>query len=186
MPEKSEATIRQAASGDITAFEEIYRTWSGYVYNVILRIVGYREDADEVTQEVFLTVYRQLKYFRFQSSFKTWVYRVAVNAALNRVKKTSKERSQMVAYDENLTPVAAEPEAEKRAQQEYLEQKAKDILDKLNPDQRACVVLRNIEGLSYQEIAAALKININTVRTRLLRARETLLRLKDGGLNYEM
>ena len=80
------------------AFEEVYKASSSFVYNVALRVVNNTEDAREVTQEVFLIIYNKLKSFRFESSFKTWVYRITANYAINFAKKAS--RTKTVAFDE--------------------------------------------------------------------------------------
>ena len=74
-------------AGDISAFEAIYRKYASFVYNVAYRITPLKEDAQEITQEVFITVHRQLAGFQFKSAFKTWLYRVTVNCALNMLKK---------------------------------------------------------------------------------------------------
>jgi len=179
----SRTTIQKAAAGDIGAFEEIYRRTSGFVYNVAWRVTGNKEDAEEVGQNVFVTVYRKLSGFRFESSLKTWLYRITVNRALNYVKKTSRERSVTVSYDDALAhPDAGLGAAATPARKPADPQRIEQILEHLNPDQRACIVLRSIEGLSYQEIAQALNINVNTVRSRIKRARETLLSLRNEGV----
>ncbi len=167
-----------AAAGDLASFEAVYKASASFVYNVALRIVNNKEDAEEVTQEVFLIIHHKLKSFRFESSFKTWVYRITANCALNFAKKMSKPLNKTVEYDEQITPQAVAGAVEQHMDQEDQRKVIDDLLNALNPDQRACVVLRNIEGLSYEEIAGALKININTVRSRLKRARENLLALK--------
>lgn len=173
--------LRRITQGDKEAFAELYKAASGFIYNVAFRIAGNREDAQEVTQEVFLRIYKYLKSFRFQSSFKTWVYRITVNAAFTVRKKARAELNRQVEYKENILIGTAgqEPAAESDMERSLNEKKISDLLSTLNPEQRACMVLREIEGLSYAEIAQALKININTVRTRLKRAREALL--KRGG-----
>src|SRR5208283_2881820 len=138
-----------------------------------------REDALEVSQEVFMIIHDKLKTFRFESSFKTWVYRITANYAINFAKKSS--RTKTVPYEEGCGTNAVPNEAEARINQEHQSQVIENLLGAISPDQRACVVLRNIEGLSYQEIAKTLNININTVRSRLKRAREKLLSVKKGG-----
>ena len=167
-----------ASQGDVRAFEEIYKATAGFVYNVAWRIVNNREDAQEVTQEVFLIIYRKLKDFRFESSFKTWVYRVTANCAVNFAKKTAKTKNKMVPYDDALTAGAVFNEAKALLDKEHHAEIVDGLLKAVNPEQRVCVVLRNLEGLSYQKIAETLNININTVRSRLKRAREKLLALK--------
>lgn len=175
MQEIMEDVIRQAAQGDIQAFETVYKAASSFVYNVAYRVIGKREDAEEVTQEVFLTLYHKLKGFRFESSFKTWVYRITVNQAINMAKREAKTRDKMTSYDEQLEAPIISGGVQENIDREYHNKIIDDLLQGINPDQRACVVLRNMEGLSYEEIAKSLKININTVRSRLKRAREKLL-----------
>jgi len=166
----------KASRGDTRAFEDIYNASSSFVYNVAFRIVNNREDALEVAQEVFMIIYHKLKGFRFESSFKTWVYRITANSAINFAKKSS--RFKTVPYEDDLGDGEVLNEVHAQMDQEHQSQLVENLLAELNPDQRACVVLRDIQGLSYEEIARALNININTVRSRLKRSREKLLSLK--------
>lgn len=174
----------KAAQGDLESFELIYRAAASFVYNVAYRIVYNREDAEELTQEVFLNIYRNLKNFRFQSSFKTWVYRITANCAINYSKKMSRERNRKKEYYENLNPwhLLAASRANSESHKEAIDL----LLKTLNPDQRMCIVLRNIEGLSYRQIADTLKIGINTVRSRLKRAREKLLSMRREVIKNEL
>ena len=123
-----------------------------------------------------MIIYHKLKNFRFESSFKTWVYRITANYAINFAKKSS--RAKTVPYEESLGEGAVSTEAQAHMDQEHQSHLLKICWQKLIPDQRACVVLRDIQGLSYEEIAQALNININTVRSRLKRSREKLLSFK--------
>jgi len=172
----------RASQGDMQAFEQVYKASSSFVYNVALRVVNNREDALEVAQEVFMTIHRKLKGFRFESSFKTWVYRITANSAINFAKKSS--RIKTVPYEDAFGEGAVLNEAQEQMDQEHQSQLVENLLAKLNPDQRACVVLRDIQGLSYEEMAQALGININTVRSRLKRAREKLMSVKKK-VDYE-
>ncbi len=171
----------KASKGDLQAFEEVYKLSSSFVYNVAYRVIGNQQDAQEATQEIFMTVYHKLKDFRFESSFKTWLYRITVNHSINMSKKISKTKNKTFVFDENVNPPSVEPETHEKMDREYNEKIVQDFLSELNEDQRACIVLRNIEGLSYEEISQSLNININTVRTRLKRAREKLLTLRKQG-----
>ena len=175
MQDISEDIIKKAADGDFKSFEVIYKTTADFVYNVARRIVNNREDAEEVAQETFLTVYHKLRDFRFESSFKTWVYRVTANHAINFARRMARVRRGMTVYEDGLTSGTATSGIEENVNQEHNEKVVEKLLEYLNPEQRACIVLRNIEELSYQDIAETLKININTVRSRLKRAREKLL-----------
>ena len=165
--------LKKASEGDLSAFEAIYKEMGDFVYNVALRTVNNEEDAKDVTQEVFLVIYNKLKYFRFESSIKTWAYRITVNRAINMAKKRSREKMKAEVFEKEYR-VASGTGSGKGKDMNMVEA----LLGSVDPDQRACLVLRNIEGLSYKEIADTLKININTVRSRLSRARERLLALR--------
>ena len=163
--------IKAASDGDMASFEEIYKVTSGFVYNVALRITNNVKDAEEVTQDVFVKVYNNIKRFEFRSSFTTWLYRIAVNTALNFKKSISRNKYGRVDYETVSNIKAAKQEGNIESEDEV-----KFLLNKLSPEHRVCVVLRDIEGLSYKEISDVLKININTVRSRLNRARDILMK----------
>ncbi|MEW5802535.1 MAG: RNA polymerase sigma factor [bacterium] len=175
----------QASRGDTQAFEIIYRAASDFVYRTAFRITNNSDDAEDVTQDVFIKVYQNLKNFQFRSSFKTWVYRITVNTALSTCKgkgigrgtgkETSRRNDDVTVMDRRVSSVV-EIDVDKKDNEKLVA----SLLRMLNPDQRACIVLREIEGLNYQEIAEVLSININTVRSRLKRARETLLAYKNS------
>ena len=159
-------------------FEEIYREYGDYVYTVAYGVALHHDDAREIAQETFLKVYKNLSNFRHDSSIKTWLYRITVNESLNYVKKhrnKHKVTMDLEQADSELSEPAADPDAEGN----HADVAA--MLSQLKPDYRACMVLRNVQGLSYQEIADILGENINTVRTRLRRAREQLLSTLKGG-----
>jgi RNA polymerase sigma-70 factor, ECF subfamily len=181
------AIIEQAQKGDIEAFEQIYRAASSFVYSLALRITASRQEAQEVTQDVFIKIYHHLREFQFRSSLKTWVYRIAANTAFNAYKRLSRERRRTQEFETVAYTQAAEEETAKELMKQEEQQAHKErlhaLLSVLNPEQKMCIVLREIEGLSYQEISRALKININTVRSRLKRARQALVEYSAGGLN---
>jgi len=171
-----------AASGDAEAFEKIYKVASAFVYTIALRITNNQDDAEDVTQEVFIKVYKNLGKFRFHSSFKTWIYRIAVNTAINTCRGKSKEMGRRDEEIEDITDMNQYPAQviETACDNKANEKNIFSLLKILNPDQRACIVLREIEGLNYKEIAEVLKVKINTVRSRLKRAREALLAIRKG------
>jgi RNA polymerase sigma-70 factor, ECF subfamily len=170
----------RAARGDMAAFEEIYKISSGYVYAVAYRVTGKKEDAEEVTQDVFISVYRNLRSFAFRSAFSTWIYRIAMNTAINLYRKRSKERGRTVPFDDAMgTKDHAHKgdDASRSLEKKDNEKLVQSMLGCLPEDQRACIVMKDLEGLKYEEIARALNINLNTVRSRLSRAREKLVSL---------
>lgn len=176
--EISDDLLIKASKGDLDAFEQIYRASSGFVYNVALRTAKNADDAQEITQEVFLKIFKSLKDFKFQSSFKTWIYRITVNTALTFTQKISGYMKRRVDFDENMdfeNTIYDHP-VDKHVDQTSNTELINNLLEMLNPDQKECIILKEMHGLSYEEIAQTLEININTVRSRLKRAREILLK----------
>jgi len=178
--------IELASQGDISAFETIYKETSSFVYNVALRINRNSFDAEEVVQNVFMKVHSNLKNFAFRSTFKTWLYRITVNTAINVYRKTSGEQRRMVDYEEVSQTLSEDPLACQGLAKSDDEARLNRILGGLSPKHRACIILREIEGLSYGEIARILKVPINTVRSRLKRARQALLDEAKKGDKYAL
>jgi len=178
MSEPSEQTIRDAAQGDLGAFSDLYGAYSFMVYSIAFRMVHDREEAEEITQEVFFTLHRKLHQFQFHSTLKTWIHRVTVNTTLNALDRKKREAEKQRGLELELSRQASPPSPEtavEEASSDELEEEAMALLRLLPIEQRACLVLRSIEGFSYEEVAEALQINLNTVRSRLKRARATLL-----------
>jgi RNA polymerase sigma-70 factor, ECF subfamily len=175
------ALIEGLKAGDQDAFEAIFNLYSAKLYNVAHRILGDVADTQEVIQDVFWAVYRKAKSFRGNSQFSTWLYRLTVNAALGRIRRSKKNKE--VEYEEFLPrfqqnghhlvrPVidwsdTLEETYAKQQVQGFL----KDALDQLKPIDKSVVVLSDLEGISDKEIAAALGITVSAVKTRLHRAR---------------
>jgi RNA polymerase sigma-70 factor (ECF subfamily) len=175
--DEEQQLIERANAGDINAFETIYRRHCGMAYSVAYRITNNRSDAEETVQDVFTSAHRALKTFNGASTLKTWLYRITVNKALNTARKYSKARHHEQAFDHDMSPDDLPNNTDQQVEHNEARERADALLSRLDPDKRACLTLRAVEGLSYQEISAALGININTVRTRLKRAREFLLTL---------
>lgn len=171
----------EASEGNRDAFEKVYRATSDYVYTIALKIIGNRADAEEVVQDVFMKIFRGIRRFRFESSFSTWVYRVTVNSAISASRKAERRRAGQVEYNDAVALGNERNTTREALDKRHNEARIRSLLAALNPDQRACVVLREIEGLRYKEIADVLGININTVRSRLLRAREALMAREGQG-----
>jgi RNA polymerase sigma-70 factor, ECF subfamily len=174
MDDISAQLITDAAQGDREAFERIYRRYSSFVYTVALRITRNAEDAQEVTQDVFIRVHRGLRTFRFQSSFKTWVYRIAVNAALTAYRRASRHQKHRVEDEEIVEQVAVAPAQADAMDAGQVKARVEAMLETLPAEQKACLIMRELEGCTYDEIALSLGIPLNTVRTRILRARRAL------------
>jgi len=179
--------IKNAAKGDIASFERIYKALSPYVYTLVYAMMGNEPDSADVTQDVFLSIHKNLRYFNFRSNLKTWAHRIAVNTALNALAKRNRSGRRTVELDAAFDISSNELPAEETIAKKEAGEQVYRMLSALSAEQRACVVLRDMQGLSYKEIALATESNINTVRTRLKRARETLVELKRKGvIGYEV
>jgi RNA polymerase sigma-70 factor (ECF subfamily) len=179
---------RDAAAGDGSAFERIVHRHGRRVLGLGLRLLGNRADAEDLAQDVFVRVLRALPSFRGESSLATWITRVAVNAARNRTRdERRRARHRTASLDEPLDPsgegagmtrgdlVGDEaPGPERRALAAESGRRVEQALGRLAPGLREALVLREIEGLSYQQIAEALDVEVGTVKSRIARARSRL------------
>lgn len=171
--------LRQKCS---EAFDELIDTYQGPVFGFVYRLLEDPSEAPDVTQEVFLKVYRKLDEFRGECTLKTWIYRIAIHEASNRRRWFSRHRRHEKPMEgpcedgasqwENVvdrrdTPYEA---LHRREQMELIAQTLRSVDERL----RVAVVLRDIEGLSYNEIAETLQISLGTVKSRILRGREAL------------
>ena len=187
-----EALVRRSQKGDKAAFGELVTRHYDMVYGVAYGVLRHHETARDAAQDVFLKVFREIENFAGKSKFKTWLYRVAVNAALDLArKKRPVESLDMtdVSQEEGERPkVIVEPgagprdEASRRETRELLDQ----AIAQLSADHRAVLVLREWQGLSYEEIAEALNLEMGTVMSRIHYARKKLAEiLKEGELKDE-
>lgn len=184
------ALIEQLKCGIDSAYETLISRFEQPVFNLISRVMEDPGDAADVTQEVFLKVFRNVGSFRGDSSLKTWIYRIALNEARNHRRWFSRHRRQEVGLD-------AEP-GEARGYQDWLADPGRspfemtldhetqalieEALTEVNPKFRAALVLREIEGMSYEEIAEILDISLGTVKSRILRGRDALRKSLVGRL----
>lgn len=157
-------------------FDEIYQEQATYVYNLALRMTGNPADADDVYQEVFIRVHRFLPSYR-GDGLKTWLRRITLNVFCTQIKKKQRETPEEEVGAE-LATVEGEPGA--MLEERELGEKLTVALDSLGAVMRAAMILRGVEGLSYQEIAEMLDIPVGTVRSRLSRARLQLLSKLEG------
>jgi RNA polymerase sigma-70 factor (ECF subfamily) len=175
------ALVQQCAAGEEEACTRLVTDHQRMVYQLALHLLGDSQEALDLSQEVFLKVFRTLKQFRGQSTLRTWIYRIVVNQASNRQRWwRRRHRSQQVRL-EDLTATGGElPEArtssmpDRVLQQRETSDRVWTALRQLPFDQRAVIVLREIDGLSYEEIATSLNVAVGTVKSRLARAREGL------------
>jgi len=159
--------------GDPRAFEDLVIAYQHRVFGVALRMLGNRAEAEELAQEVFLRVHRAIGEFRGEAKLSTWLYAIASRLCLNRL--ASGERRMTRYGDEALTRLASrEISPAEEVERSELETALHRAIAALSDERRMVVVLRDLEGLSYEEIAAALELELGTVRSRLHRARMDL------------
>jgi RNA polymerase sigma-70 factor (ECF subfamily) len=170
--------VQRWQSGDEGAFEDLVRRHERRVFRLLLRMLGSREEAEDVTQEAFLSLHRHGHRFRREARFSTFVYRVAANAALNRRRTLGRSRNRMNEFrvrqqaGMNLPPTPRNPEDAAAGSEDQV--RVQEALLELPPDLRVAVVLYDIEGQSYQEVARVLGIPEGTVKSRIHRARSAL------------
>lgn len=169
--------IARLQAWDEAAFEELIRQYEKKVYSLCARMCGNAEDAEEAAQDAFLALWRGIDRFRQESSLSTWIYRLASNACIDLMRRKKKGAGSVSLDDEELFVDAVDPapqpheEAERRETQRLLQ----EGLLSLPAEYRSILLLREIEGLSYSEISAALDLELGTVKSRISRGR-TLLR----------
>jgi RNA polymerase sigma-70 factor (ECF subfamily) len=174
------ALIERCAAGDEAACADLVAAHQRMVYNLSLHLLGDPDEALDLSQEVFLRVFRTLASFRGQSALRTWIYRIAVNQARNRHRFwRRRRRSDQISLDAHVEAhgefqCGAEAGPDRILAQKELATRLQNALDALPFDQRTAIVLREIDGLSYEEIAFSLGVAVGTVKSRLTRARQTL------------
>lgn len=187
------ALVRRVQRGDKGAFDLLVLKYQHKVVKLVMRYVRSPAEAEDIAQEAFIKAYRALPQFRGDSAFYTWLYRISINTAKNAI--ASRERSP-IEYDLDLQDGESSWEAQSRLRDpdtpeglvltEEIRQTVNSAIDQLPEDLRTAIVLRELEGLSYEEIASAMECPVGTVRSRIFRAREAIDRrlrvVFEGGL----
>ncbi len=169
--------IGRVLDGDQSAFEPLVLDNQKSVYNLALRMTGNEEDALDISQEVFIKAYSGLASFRGESRLGFWLYRLTYNMCIDLSRKKKRENVSSITYldesgeetDLEIPDLRQLPENE--AERSELRQAVRDAIDRLSPEHRNMLLLREISGMSYTEIAQALDLNEGTVKSRLARAR---------------
>ena len=176
-----ETLVRRLCAAENAAYEELLERFEHPIYNLVCRLTDHPEDGADVTQEVFLKVFRSIGSFRGKSSLKTWIYRIAVNESRNHRRSFLRHRKQEVHLEPSedslgIAEWVADPGPSpfEIALDHEAEQLIERALSEMNPSFRAALVLRDMEGLAYDEIADILEISLGTVKSRILRGREAL------------
>ena len=166
--------VDDKSASESADFDALVEEHSGFVYKLAFRMMGNNEEAEDVAQDAFLSAYRAWDRFRGDSRVTTWLYRITTNAALMRLRKTKKTRTlvETGVEDHEIVDWSASPEREARNAE--LRDKLKEGINSLEPDLKAAVVLRDVQGLSNTEASEALDISVPALKSRLHRARVLL------------
>jgi len=187
--------VRQIQSGQLHAFTELVGKYQDRIFNTCWRICGHQEDARDLTQEVFLKALESIDGFRGKSAFYTWIYRIAVNMSLSHKRRARTRGTLSLSIDNNddsqaadLLEMMGDPDAVDPAQESEsreTNQRVAAALLELDGEHRCVLVLRDVEGLAYQDIADVLELAVGTVKSRIFRARLALRKLMEGAPRRE-
>jgi RNA polymerase sigma-70 factor (ECF subfamily) len=170
--------ISRCQQGDQNALKEIFDQYHKKVYRIAYGVVRHREDALDIVQEVFIKLFRSIKNFKGKSHFYTYLYRMAINTAIDHTRKMKRQPSSSMDEDGGFQ---LSDNAEKRPDRIFahkeLEERVKVAMEKLPAEQKAALVFREVEGLSYQEMAEAMGCSIGTVMSRLHYGRKKIQEL---------
>jgi len=173
--------IKELRGGNRAAFKELFDSFSTLVYNVTYRMLQNKQDAEDVTQEVFFQAYKSLKHFRAESQLSTWLYRIAVNRSLNHERKRKLERWLSLDFEASEDsavnsgyPGTTEDGPDDAMEKKDVERIVQEAINSLPDQQRIAILLHRYEELSYEEIAKIMGVTVASVESRLHRAKQTL------------
>jgi len=173
--------VKKSQSGDIESFELLISAYDKRAYNIAYRIMGNEEDAKDMAQEALLRIYKSIKDFKGQSSFSTWLYRIVTNVCLDELRRRKNEK--YISMDSTIQTDSGELHMELCSDKETpesvyerVEQKEliMNAIGELSEDYKSAIVLRDIQGFSYEEISKMLDCSLGTVKSRINRARNML------------
>lgn len=181
LPDKDAELVRRAQGGNLGAYDELIRRYQERIYATIYHMTSSHEDANDLTQEALVKAWQVLGSFKGDSSFYTWLYRIAVNRTLNFLKQRGRrfhvslnDLDSNVEHDPELVSLISHKTPRREAGLGELQEKLNEAMQKLSETHRMVVVLHDIQGLSHEEIGRILGCNTGTVRSRLFYARQQL------------
>ncbi|NMB95342.1 MAG: sigma-70 family RNA polymerase sigma factor [Clostridiaceae bacterium] len=181
METKENVLIEKSKKGDINAFEKLIETYQKKVFNIAFGMLNNYDDANDVAQEVFIRIYKSIKNFKGESSFSTWLYRITTNACLDELRK--RKNKNVVSIDEDILFEEGEvtrqivddsPTPDIIAEQKELREIVNDAIAQLSEEHRTVIMLRELQGFSYEEISNIINCPQGTVKSRINRARSAL------------
>ncbi len=184
MPDAEHELILKSQQGDVAAFEALIKQHQVVAYNVALRILGNQEDAKDAAQEALIKVFKNISKFKAEAQFSTWLYRIVVNTCNDYLRKERSRQhfsldQEMETSDGTLKREVADDRMapEKVYEANSLREKVHLAIQRLPEQQRTVVILRDIEGMSYEVIASMLDLPVGTVKSRINRGRDALKQL---------
>lgn len=176
-----EALVLKSQQGDVRAFDELVERYHGKIYSLTYNMTSNREDAEDLTQEVFVKAFEALPRFKGNSSFYTWLYRIAVNKTINYRKKRNRKRAlsldqfdQEIKLDDVYHDLTAKGSPLRSISLSELQEKLNEALQHLSEKHRTVVVMHDMQGIPHEEIAKVVKASVGTVRSRLFYARRQM------------
>ena len=178
--------IARLQKRDEAAFEELIRQYEKKVYTLCFRMCGNSEDTEEAAQDAFLALWRGIDRFRQESSLSTWIYRLATNACIDTLRRRKKQSGSVSLDDEELfvDAVDTSPQPQETVEHREAQKLLQKGLSALPEEYRKVLILREIEGLSYTEIAESASIELGTVKSRISRGRSLLRNFLSGNGNF--
>ncbi len=176
MSQREKDLLARAKQGDVSAFEDLIREHQRYAYNIAYRMLGHEEDAKDVTQDAFIKAYRSIGRFNGRAKFSTWLYQIVINTCRDHFRRshptlsmTDEKNRVMAIADEDPSYAPLE-----QVEREELRRELRECLSRLDPKYREVIILREIQEMSYDDIAKVLDVPVGTVRSRISRGREHL------------
>ncbi len=176
--------IKRAQNGDVAAFESLIEEYQKRIFSIAYRMVSNPEDAADLTQEVIVKIFKNLDKFQGNAKFSTWVYRIATNTCLDELKKN--KRYTTYSLDKEIETEEGSlmgelpdkgPTPEQAAEKKAIQTAVREAIGKLPTDHKKVMILRDLQGLSYEEIADVVGCSVGTVKSRISRARENLKKI---------
>ena len=181
MADSSEITllIQKAQKGDTNAFGTLVASYEKFIFNVACKMFSNSEDAADIAQEALIKVYKNIDKFDFNSSFSTWLYRITVNACIDEMRRRKGRESISIDAEDEESGLAVQIEdtslgAEERVIQNETVSEVRAAIDKLSEEHKTVIILRDLQDMTYEQVAQTLDISIGTVKSRLARARKSL------------
>lgn len=181
--EKSDETlVRRSQAGDLSAYDDLVRRYQERIYATVYHMTSNHEDATDLAQDTFVKAWQAIGHFKGDSSFYTWIYRIAVNRTINFLKQRKNRNNHLslndldtnAEHDPDLLALVSESTPRREAGLAEIQQRLNVALQKLSEEHRTVVVLHDVQGMAHDEIAQILKCNPGTVRSRLFYARQQL------------